>query len=159
MPISDSSIPGLGQHGNSRNQGFSLPLFLKVYNNAKTRSFIYKNGTRYTGRNITSLSLPRSLVQKYKENRKSPNLFPVIVGKSPNLFPIIVGKSPNLFPIIVGKSPNLFPKNVGKSPNLCCDTEALTIITLIFWQPIMLLVCSQQPEIPLHSQSSGSRVL
>ena len=148
MPISDSSIPGLGQHGNSRNQGFSLPLFLKVYNNAKTRSFIYKNGTRYTGRNITSLSLPRSLVQKYKENRKSPNLFPVIVGKSPNLFPIIVGKSPNLF-----------PKNVGKSPNLCCDTEALTIITLIFWQPIMLLFCSQQPGIPLHSQSSGSRVL
>ena len=51
-----------GQYGSSRNQVFSLPIFLKVYNGAKTRSYIYKNGTRYTGRNITSLSLLRSLV-------------------------------------------------------------------------------------------------
>ena len=35
-------------------------------------------------------------VQKYKEKRKSPNLFPKIVGKSPNLFLENVGKSPNL---------------------------------------------------------------
>ena len=39
-------------------------------------------------------------MQKYKVNRKSPNLFTKNVGKSPNLF----------------------TKNVGKSPNLCCKT-------------------------------------
>lgn len=38
------------------------------------------------------------MVQKYKVNRKSPNLFTKNAGKSPNLF----------------------TKNVGKSPNLCC---------------------------------------
>ena len=37
------------------------------------------------------------LVQKYKENRKSPNLFQENVGKSPNLFQENVGKSPNLY--------------------------------------------------------------
>lgn len=35
-------------------------------------------------------------MQKYKEKRKSPNLFPENVGKSPNLFLENVGKSPNL---------------------------------------------------------------
>ena len=36
-------------------------------------------------------------VQKYKEKRKSPNLFLENVGKSPNLFLENVGKSPNLW--------------------------------------------------------------
>ena len=88
------------------------PIILKDYNYAKTRSFIYKNGTRILLWHI------EILVQKYKWNRTSPNLFPENVGKSPNLF----------------------PENVGKSPNLCCKTLMKYIIyrnvLLRYWTSI-----------------------
>lgn len=52
-------------------------------------TLIYKNGTRYTGKSITSFSLPKSLVYKalYKRKRKIPKSFFKKCRKIPKSLP------------------------------------------------------------------------